>query len=337
MKIIKLLNVLVLSFLTSSLFATQTAKAFITITSQNGFDDIVKLYEDDAVTNYAQCQFDSYNTMGNPVNMWIEANSTTYEKVKLASLSNLVMKFKANSETSFTMTFSSVEGNAIVLKRSDVDTIITADASKSYAFTCTASQEITFTVNPKVPGYERKNLTISNWGTLCLPYASSKVEGATIYTVAGKDKATDPTGVYLLPYTSNLVAGTPYVFQATATELKVTYTGDSVVAGNANGLIGSYTEENIAAGMYIIVDNQLKQTADATCSVRANGAYFDFSQMSVYTPTPSSPARFMSIRGAATGLEAAEAPAMMEGKMIINGKLVIIRDGKMFNAQGAQL
>ena len=128
--------------------------------------------------------------------------------------------------------------------------------------------------------YER-NVTADNYGTICLPSAASVV-GATVYSVAGITKSNDKiTGVALEEVTGDLVAGTPYIFKATADKLVATYKDFAVDAPVATtGLVGNLdAATTINAGEYIYIlgtDNKMhKLSGTATATVATNRAYLN--------------------------------------------------------------
>ena len=183
-------------------------------------------------------------------------------------------------------------------------------------------------------GYAR-NVT-NKYGTICLPYASASTTGATFYRVAGKE-----TGKVYLESVNALEAGVPYIFEKTANQIKVVYTGDKVnapVNTDANGLYGTFTDNTeVAVGNYILKENKLCQAA-TTCYVNANRAYLVMSEVPVGAPQQMPGRRYigMSVQGEneATGFENIVAPEGQVIKAIVNGQLVIIRGGEMYNVQG---
>jgi len=333
MKYLKLLSICLLASFTMSVSAEMTSQATIKVKG-----DVGGVYEEVFLTedNAAPADFSSNDnapftkgTSNLAVELYAANGADKYSTVVIKSLDNLKLKFVANAyEEDYTMSFSGVTGS-IILANADTSFII--DATKDYKFTCAKSATVEFTIS--MP-YTR-NVTAGDWGTICLPKASSALEGATFYKSTGE---ADPTKGVALEEVSALEPGKPYVFKATAAQIKVTLTGaaaaDTLQSG---GMVGSFYGCPVPKDMYIIVDNKLYKAADGSNTIAANRAYFDVESMDPYTPAPGRKVIFFGGKGAATGLEAAEAPAMNEGKMIINGKLVIIRDGKMFNAQGAAL
>ena len=184
-------------------------------------------------------------------------------------------------------------------------------------------------------GYVR-NVT-NTYGTICLPYASASTTGATFYRVAGKE-----TGKVYLESVDALEAGVPYIFEKTANQIKVVYTGDKeTTAGNANGLYGTFTDNTeVATGNYILYNNAFCQ-AEATCYVNANRAYLVMEDIVGGQPTQMPGRRYigMSTKGEneATGFENIIVPEGQVLKVIENGQLIIIRGGEKYNVQGQKL
>ena len=185
-------------------------------------------------------------------------------------------------------------------------------------------------------GYAR-NVT-NTWGTICLPYASSSFTGATFYEVSSLNPA---EGLWLdqLAAGTQLVAGKPYIFQATATEITVTYTGEAATTpqAGANGLTGTFTD--IAAGgvlvnNYIIANNAV-WVANANNTLPANRAYINAAQVPAKQQAEIPGRRRVCMgENAATGVDNIVAPAGQAVKAIENGQLIIIRDGIKYNVQG---
>ena len=186
-----------------------------------------------------------------------------------------------------------------------------------------------------------RTVTNGNYGTICLPYASSNYTGMELYEVSWLKAE---TGLYLdqLAAGAQLVAGKPYIFKATATEITVTYTGDAKAApvAGANGLTGTFTEiatgDAALVGNYIIAQNQI-WVAGANNSLPANRAYIN----ATLVPTTEQPKlagrrRVCMGENAATGLDNITNGENTTIKVIENGQLIIIRNGEKFNAQGVR-
>ena len=184
-----------------------------------------------------------------------------------------------------------------------------------------------------------RTVTNGNYGTICLPYASSNYSGAEFYEVSWLKAE---TGLYLdqLAAGTALEAGKPYIFRATSTEIKVTCTGAAVAepAAGANGLTGTFddiaTGDAALDGNYIIAQNQI-WVAGANNSLPANRAYINKDDV----PTTEQPKlagrrRVCMGENAATGLNDITNGENATIKVIENGQLFIIRNGEKYNVQG---
>ena len=175
------------------------------------------------------------------------------------------------------------------------------------------------------------------YGTICLPFGSKNFTGAEFFECVGSE----PGKVYLGSVTE-LEAGVPYIFQATATELAVYSDGTTAATpGNSNGLYGTFTDETpVAAGNYILLNNELRPS-DGYAKVNANRAYLVMGEVPADAPQQMPGRRYigMSVQGEneATGFDNIQLPNANSQKLIINGQLIIIRNGEKFNAQGIKL
>ena len=128
-----------------------------------------------------------------------------------------------------------------------------------------------------------RDVTNGNYGTICLPKGSKQTSGAIFYELAYKDARY----VYLDQVTT-LEAGVPYIFKATSSQLKVVYnTTEVTVAGNHNGLYGTFVEiqdaatsdpNNVLEGNYLLVSNTIKKCG-VNCKVLANRAYIKLEEI----------------------------------------------------------
>ena len=203
-----------------------------------------------------------------------------------------------------------------------------------------------------------RTITNGEYGTICLPYASSNYTGAEFYEISYMELEADgvtPRGIWLdqVADDATLEAGKPYIFKGTSTLLTVYYEGDEVlnpVEGVA-GLTGTFTKivdlntsdpSNTLEGNYMIDQNQM-WLCGTGCWLNPNRAYIDYTTIHANT-TPKSkiPGRRRVCMGTtgentATGTENAVTPQVQVTKIIENGQVVIIRNGEKFNAMGQRL
>ena len=191
-----------------------------------------------------------------------------------------------------------------------------------------------------------RNVTKDEYGTICLPYGSSNYSGAEFYEVAW---LRENAGLYLdeIEVGTALEAGKPYIFKATENELVVVYEGDAKdkpVKGK-NGLTGTFSDiaanNTILEGNYIIAENKI-WICGAGCWLNANRAYIMKSGLPT-TEQALIPGRRRVCMGenAATGvdnlMESGVISAEQATKLLINGQLIIIRNGEKYNVQGQKL
>ena len=218
---------------------------------------------------------------------------------------------------------------------------------KNYSDMPTVTAPVYATGNPV---YTR-TIASGNYGTICLPYASSSYTGAEFYEISWMElekDGTTPKSIWLDQVNGNLVAGKPYIFKATSTVLTVNCAGTAVadpVAGEA-GLVGTFkdikSDNTILEGNYMISGNDFL-LCPAGCWLNANRAYIDASIIEGHTTKKAEiPGRRRVCLGEtseneATGFENIVAPEGQAVKAIVNGQLIIIRNGEKFNIQGQRL
>lgn len=121
-----------------------------------------------------------------------------------------------------------------------------------------------------------RTVTEGNFGTICLPYDGT-VEGATLYSIAGKEMDGEAVKNLVLEEEGDeLKGGKPYVFKATASELKVSYTSDEYTdAGSYQGLHGTYDaiDALLADGTVYVISQNKFWCVNSTVSCAANRAY----------------------------------------------------------------
>lgn len=142
--------------------------------------------------------------------------------------------------------------------------------------------------------YRRTGLAEDKFGTICMPFAvkHEDLTGATMYNIAYKmtDGSGNVTGIILSEETGDLVAGKPYIFKATATELFAIYNGVSVPDSvPATGLVGNLSVENrnVPEGSFVLSKNQLRKVTTGTATVGQNRAYINLEFVPEYTSPAS--------------------------------------------------
>lgn len=206
------------------------------------------------------------------------------------------------------------------------------------------SIRVTYLQKPTVQQYVRTH-THMNLNTLCFPYQIDSYTGATFYTMLYKAGGTaeEPAEIYLQEHVGALEAGQPYFYVPEGTELVCNYSGEYTAAGNdGNGTYGVYADmTDVTPGMYVTYNNHFTK-AGSNVQLREYRAYVDMSGVSADPQGPSYVPGRKQLR-----IGNANAPQSMTGieqitndqspiinKVICNGQLFILRDGKIYNAMG---
>ena len=193
-----------------------------------------------------------------------------------------------------------------------------------------------------------RTVTEGNYGTICLPFAveEGSFNGAKIYKVVSF--ADELQRGIVLEEVDAMEAGKPYFFLGEASTVKFRYVraGDEAAAGNENGLYGTISGTTVSGqGKYVLQNNELRQTYnEATSSnieinLDKNRAYLVFSEIPdapAVAPVLSPRRRVIGVHQTPTGMETITND-QYTNKVIKDGRLIIIRDGKMYNALGQQL
>ena len=212
-------------------------------------------------------------------------------------------------------------------------------------FSCYASGQKDIALYKYVDTYTYTRDVTNKYGTICLPYASASTSGAYFYEVVGKGTENGKPAIYLASVNS-LKAGVPYIFEKTANTIKVVYSSEKVDApqnDDANGLVGTFVETTVPDGDYILYNNAFctNEPAGTLNKIKENRAYLHMDAVTGGAPQQMPGRRYigMSVQGEneATGFENITAPAGKTVKAIVNGQLIIIRNGEMYNAQGQKL
>jgi len=179
-----------------------------------------------------------------------------------------------------------------------------------------------------------RTVTNGNYGTICLPRASSVIEGATIYQVVGGNASEGIT----IEEVVSMEAGKPYIFQASADQLTVTMTGARAEVQDANGLIGNLGTDAITVPMdaYVLKNNQL-YLVNSAVTIAPNRAYINMSAITSIAPVPGRIRRVIAVENQATGVESLQPSAFSLKKVLMNGQLFILRDGQLYNVTGVRV
>lgn len=194
------------------------------------------------------------------------------------------------------------------------------------------------------PGYARTAMLGNGvLGTICVPnnVAVEDIQGATFYELSGKNA--EGKIAFDQITTGQLDAGKPYVFQAHGDKLVLYYGATSVGAPvNGNGFYGTFTDSTLTEldDVYYFAQKALWSCTDLTSlSIPANRAYVKLSEIpSAMAPAPGRIRMTLNVNGApqvTTGMEEiTNDQSQMANKVIIDGRLFILRGEKLYDATG---
>ena len=181
-----------------------------------------------------------------------------------------------------------------------------------------------------------RTVTNGNYGTICLPRASSDIEGATMYRIVGGNASEGIT----IEEVASMEAGKPYIFQATADQITVTMTGARADVQTANGLVGNLGATAITVpqnGHSYVLSTNILYLVDGDVTIAPNRAYIDMDAITPVAPAQGAKRRVIATYNQATGIEDASATFGGSEKIFENGVLYILRDGVKYNATGARV
>lgn len=179
-----------------------------------------------------------------------------------------------------------------------------------------------------------RTVTNGNYGTICLPRASSVIEGATMYRIVGGNAS---EGI-IIEEVASMEAGKPYIFQASADQITVTMTGARAEVQDANGLIGNLGTDAITVPMdAFVLKNNLLYLVNSDVTIAPNRAYIDMDAITPVAPAPGRVRRVIAVENQATGVESLQPSAFSLEKVLMNGQLFILRDGQLYTVTGVRV
>ena len=214
-------------------------------------------------------------------------------------------------------------------------------------FSCYASGQEDIVLYKYTTDFYTRDVAKNQYGTICLDKGGVPVSGATFYEVAWKNTQTNRVFV---DEVVRLKAGVPYVFLPNATQIKIALDGTTAgTASKVNGLQGTFVEikdgaagsaGNILEGKHVLYNNAI-QKCGGNCQLPAYRAYFLVDEITTTEPAQVPGRRRVALdyqgENQATGLDNIGAPENDAVKVLMNGQMIIIRNGEKFNAQGVKL
>ena len=186
-----------------------------------------------------------------------------------------------------------------------------------------------------------RTMTSGNWATVCLPYAATSFSGATFYKINYHDGADK----LYIEEVETLEAGMPYIFEATDETVIIHHDATAPIIleeeQTERGLHGSFARKVIESdGHQAAISGGAVVVAEeySTITIPACRAYINMEEVpTVYQPT-SAPLRCMGVpRGQATDNPSLHHSINSSFKMIKDGQLIIVKDGKTYNVVGMEV
>lgn len=190
--------------------------------------------------------------------------------------------------------------------------------------------------------YSRDINVASNFGTICLPYAVESNEDIQYYTT---EEITDG-GVLKLTEVASVAAGTPAIFKkASASATKITAAANDVALTRTAGqagvevkLVGTFeditvgdkdSDTGVALNQYYIKNNEFCQGVD-NFNVKAFRAYINSeinagARLTVRTDEETAINELKTLD---------EKQGLKDGKYLIDGKVIVVKNGNQFNVNG---
>lgn len=195
------------------------------------------------------------------------------------------------------------------------------------------------------PGHGR-SITPGTYGTICVDHnvAFEDIQGVTVYELMGREPVYRKLAFDEI-VSGELEAGAPYVFQATGDRMIMLYGETKVNApvDKHNGMYGTFEQVVLTElnDVYYFAQRALWSCDGALdLTIPANRAYVKLSEIGdVADPNPAPGRRrvTMDVNGEkiATGVdEITNDQSPMTNKVIIDGRLFILRGEKMYDATG---
>lgn len=192
--------------------------------------------------------------------------------------------------------------------------------------------------------YER-TFAHMNLNTFCFPYEieAGNYTGATFYKILSTTVETSElTSLVLEEHTDDLEAGVPYFYDPEEGETKLvcTYNSGSSTSNpqvGAGGLTGFYLDNTtIPANKYVTVNNQLYKTGAGVTM----GEYRAYVDPVAYSRSAMPGRKILRIGNGTTAIEevgSETATAVRSEKILRDGQILIIRDGRTYNALGQEV
>jgi len=321
--------------------ATDNSKIFLTATANATKLAQVNMYQESDYSDAFEAAVDSRLQGENTVSLYVVCGNDTLASCGTNDLNNKIVGIVSTTDTTVAINCTKFEGTVnFALKNALGVEYAISKKDSIMVLSLVANEPVEFTLINKDANQYTRTVATDNWATMCYPDSITAVDGADIYQIVAINTAKTKVAVDEVNVL-NMKPGKAYLFNATADAQTFTYFPSSAVADSIqnNGLIGTFNGITLAEEKWVLTNNTITPAA-AGSIVGQYRCYIDLSKTTVDDKvfTTAAPGRkIFTIVGTTTELENVNLNVNANGKMMINGQLVIIRDGKMFNAQGQEL
>ena len=221
---------------------------------------------------------DCMNSTTAATKYYLQIKSGGYAATSVVSPNGFVLTL-VSSGTEPTVSF----GGTVITKANGVYTINAK--SGELKISGGTSYVGTITLSPILPETYTRDVTVGNFGTMCVPFGvdAAGIEGATFYTISGKKMNGDALEAITLEEATSLTAGVGYIFKATDSQVTLTSNFTSVDTPVTTGaVIGTFDDEfQVPDNMYILSSNKIYGTGTTGDGwIRKNRAYIDLTNVS---------------------------------------------------------
>ena len=333
---------------------TYSAKATISLESTDSYESCEMIIgeSNQLAAGLNNGEYAEINMEGRSVALYVEYQGVKYQHFASApaTMKNLTLGAMTDDAAQYNLIISDVTGS-FTIKLGDEEPFVVAEGTTVITLTpgqTAAIGVINYEAAPQPTCTTvRNNLVVDRYYTICLNQAVVSANGASFWSMQYRNA--EGSLAYLVEEQFPLVAGRPYIFQAEAEELCVELSGDPVNGpgyyGALKGTFAAMDQDDLDEAaelaadskIYLLYNNELwRVDYQNNNSLAANRAYVVYNWFVESEPNAAPGRRVRAIpmqANGATGFEnikASEAPA----KMIIDGKMYILRGEQMFDATG---
>lgn len=191
-------------------------------------------------------------------------------------------------------TFGCINGKISKISNTQCEISVT-DSSKDIVVKVSGTVAITLVEVYYTEEYYERKSTSGTFGTICLPYRVTEIEGAECYHIIGKimDQENQLNAIVLEQVTGELEAGTPCIFRNSRDSSIWTYSGDRTKRNIqiVEGLVGHLDrgcELTVPIGCYGISNSKIRKVVEGgRAAITPYRAYIDLSNVPDYNLTSS--------------------------------------------------